>query len=95
MDRELRVHTGAINTTHFYARNRAAVSITGQAVPSVAPGLAAPHLIKLECFCFTQQRLDAGAEVSMPVRFYVSPDLPQQVRTLTLSYTLFPVGAMP
>jgi cytochrome c oxidase assembly protein subunit 11 len=91
MDRELRVRTGTIKATRFYARNRAAVAVTGQAVPSVAPGLAAPHLVKLECFCFSQQRLEAGAEISMPVRFYVSADLPQQVRTLTLSYTLFPV----
>ncbi|HEY0687371.1 MAG TPA: cytochrome c oxidase assembly protein [Steroidobacter sp.] len=90
---ELRVRLGTLATTTFYVRNRSATAVTGQAVPSVAPGLAAPYLNKLECFCFTPQRLDAGAEMNMPVRFYVSTDLPRQVHTLTLSYTLFPVGA--
>lgn len=88
---ELRVRLGAINTTRYYVRNRASTAVTGQAVPSVAPGLAAPYLNKLECFCFSQQRLDAGAEMEMPVRFYVSTDLPERIQTLTLSYTLFPV----
>jgi cytochrome c oxidase assembly protein subunit 11 len=53
--------------------------------------VAAPHLSKLECFCFSPQHLDAGAAMEMPVRFYVDADLPEQVHTLTLSYTLFPV----
>jgi cytochrome c oxidase assembly protein subunit 11 len=89
---ELRVRLGTIATTEFYVRNRASTAVTGQAVPSVAPGMAAPFLNKLECFCFSPQRLEAGAEMAMPVRFYVSTDLPQQIHTLTLSYTLFPVG---
>lgn len=93
MDRELRIRLGAINATRFYVRNRATVAVTGQAVPSVAPAPAAPHLGKLECFCFSQQRLEAGAEAFLPVRFYVDAGLPEQVRTLTLSYTLFPVAA--
>lgn len=91
VEKELRVRLGAINTTRFYVRNRASTAITGQAVPSVAPGRAAPYLNKLECFCFSNQRLEAGAETQMPVRFYVATDLPQQIRTLTLSYTFFAV----
>lgn len=89
---ELRVRLGTITTTAFYVRNRASTAVTGQAVPSVAPGVAAPYLNKLECFCFSSQRLDAGAAMEMPVRFYVSTDLPPQIHMLTLSYTLFPVG---
>jgi cytochrome c oxidase assembly protein subunit 11 len=92
VDKELRVRLGALNATRFYVRNRAATAVTGQAVPSVAPGRAAPYLQKVECFCFSQQRLDAGEETEMPVRFYVATDLPQQVHTLTLSYTFFPVA---
>jgi cytochrome c oxidase assembly protein subunit 11 len=88
---ELRVRLGKITTTAFYVRNRAHTSVTGQAVPSVAPGVAAPYLNKLECFCFSPQHLDAGAAMEMPVRFYVSTDLPPRIHTLTLSYTLFPV----
>lgn len=88
---ELRVRLGTLTTTAFYVRNRANTTVIGQAVPSVAPGRAAPYLNKLECFCFSPQRLDAGAEMEMPVRFFVGADLPQQIHTLTLSYTLFPV----
>ena len=88
---QLRVRLGEIYSTRYYVRNRADAAVTGQAVPSVAPGPAAPYLNKLECFCFSQQRLEAGAEMEMPVRFYVAADLPPQIHTLTLSYTLFPV----
>lgn len=94
VDSELRVRVGVPATTRFYVRNRASSALTGQAVPSIAPSAAAPHLNKLECFCFAQQRLDAGAATQMPVTFYVDADLPKQVRTLTLSYTLFPVRAV-
>jgi cytochrome c oxidase assembly protein subunit 11 len=95
VERTLRVRVGALATTRFYVRNRASTALTGQAVPSIAPSVAAPHLNKLECFCFAPQRLDAGAETLMAVRFYVNPDMPKHVRTLTLSYTLFPVHAAP
>ncbi|HKQ83549.1 MAG TPA: cytochrome c oxidase assembly protein [Steroidobacteraceae bacterium] len=91
VDKELRVRLGTVTTVQFYARNRAATPVIGQAVPSVAPGIAAPYLNKLECFCFSQQRLEAGAAVEMPVRFYLGTDLPDRVHTLTLSYTMFPV----
>ncbi len=89
----LRVRVGEINETRFYARNYANQPVTGQAVPSVAPGLAAPSLHKIECFCFTQQRLEAGEEVEMPVQFYISDDLLADVTTLSLSYTLYLVPA--
>ncbi|MFQ5609318.1 MAG: cytochrome c oxidase assembly protein [Woeseiaceae bacterium] len=87
----IKVRLGEMNVTQFYARNRAAMDVTGQAVPSVAPGHAAQYLMKVECFCFNQQPLDAGADTEMGVRFYVSDDLPEDVHTLTLSYTMFPI----
>ena len=87
----LRVRLGEVNETQFYVRNHASQAVTGQAVPSVTPGLAARYLHKIECFCFTQQTLDAGEELEMPVKFYMDADLPAEVHTLTLSYTLFPV----
>jgi len=88
---QLQVRLGEINTTDFYARNRAAQAVTGQAVPSVAPGYAARYLHKVECFCFTQQHLEAGEDRHMPLRFYIGNDLPEEVHTLSLSYTLFKV----
>ncbi|MCZ6643504.1 MAG: cytochrome c oxidase assembly protein [Gammaproteobacteria bacterium] len=90
-EHRLEVRLGEINTTEYYARNRAARAVIGQAVPSVSPGYAARYLHKVECFCFTQQRLEGGEDQRMAVRFYISDDLPEEVHTLTLSYTLFRV----
>jgi cytochrome c oxidase assembly protein subunit 11 len=87
----LRVRLGEINETRFYVRNHANQAVTGQAVPSVTPGLAARYLHKIECFCFTQQTLDAGDEMERLVKFYMDVDLPANINTLSLSYTLFPV----
>ena len=89
---EFDVTVGRANVTEFYARNRSAHTVVGQAVPSVSPGLAAEHLKKVECLCFPQQTLEPGEETYMPVKFYVSNDLPAHVRTITLSYTMFKVS---
>lgn len=85
----IEVHPGRFYTTHFYARNRSAEPLTGQAVPSVAPGLAATHFHKVECFCFNRQAFAAGEGREMPVTFRVDPKLPADVGTVTLSYTFF------
>lgn len=91
-EHSLKVRPGEMTTTTYYARNRASQAVTGQAVPSVTPGLAALHLHKTECFCFNQQQLEAGEEIEMPVTFYVDADLPTDINTLSLSYTLFRVA---
>ena len=88
----LRVRLGEVTETMYYARNFASRIATGQAVPSVTPGYAARYLHKVECFCFTQQHLEPGEELDMPVYFYVGEDLPSDIGTLTLSYTMFPVS---
>jgi cytochrome c oxidase assembly protein subunit 11 len=90
-ENNVKVRLGEIYITDYYARNRAAQVVTGQAVPSVAPGYAAKYLHKVECFCFNQQRLEGGEEIDMPVRFYVGTDLPEEVKTLSLAYTLLRV----
>ena len=92
MEHQLVVRPGKLYTTQFYARNRASQLVTGQAIPSVSPGLAAIHLHKTECFCFTQQQLAGGEEMEMPVTFYIDTDLPEDIKTLTLSYTLYRVN---
>ena len=89
---EMKVRPGQTYQTVFHARNRTARPMTGQAVPSVAPQMAAPHLIKQECFCFTSQPLNAGERVEMPLVFRVSERLPETIETLTLSYTFFDVS---
>ena len=88
----LRVRLGEVTETMYYARNFANRIATGQAVPSVTPGYAARYLHKVECFCFTQQHLEPGEELDMPVYFYVGEDLPSDIGTLTLSYTMYPVS---
>ena len=85
--RSLKVHPGKLYAVNFLANNRSSSSVTGQAIPSVAPWQATPYFSKLECFCFTRQTLEGNERVEMPLRFMVSPDLPAEIRSLTLSYS--------
>ena len=85
----MQVRPGELYETTYYARNTSDRDIVGSATPSVAPARASQYFNKTECFCFTAQTLIAGETREMPVRFIVDPDLPEDVRTLTLSYTFF------
>ena len=85
----MRVHPGEIKMTSYYAKNQGADSVVGVAVPSVSPELAALYFKKIECFCFNQQTLKSGESKEMPLRFFVSPDLPKDVNTITLSYAFY------
>ncbi|MGW8247122.1 MAG: cytochrome c oxidase assembly protein [Acidiferrobacterales bacterium] len=86
---EITVHPGEVKTVNYIVRNDSAETVTGQAVPSVAPNRSARHFKKLECFCFTSQTLAAGESKEMPVRFYIDDKLPKDVGRVTLSYTFF------
>lgn len=88
LQRSLKIHPGKVYQVDFAARNRSSESITGQAISSVAPWQASGFLTKLECFCFNQQTLVGRESVDMPLRFMISPDLPPEIRSLTLSYSL-------
>lgn len=85
----MQVHPGKLYEASYRARNLSRVAVVAQAIPSVSPNVAAPHLSKTECFCFTEQRFEAGESRDMPVRFMVRNDLPPEVTTITLSYTFF------
>lgn len=87
----MKVHPGELNETEFFVRNSVSRTMTAQAVPSVTPFYAAEYLHKTECFCFEQQQLAGGEDLQMPLRFIIDPDLPVEVTTLTLSYTLFDI----
>lgn len=89
MTKSIKVHPGVPTTVNYYAKNNTGHVITGQAVPSVAPGLAAAYFQKTECFCFTEQKLEAGEEKLMPVNFIVDSSLPDNFNELILSYTFF------
>lgn len=90
----LTVNPGAANDTVFYAKNPLAADMVGQAVPSISPSRAAAYFHKTECFCFNQQPLAGFAEAEMPLQFIVDQDLPADIKTITLSYTIFDVTDM-
>ena len=87
----VRVHPGEMTTVMYEIRNTADHAITGQAVPSYGPQLAVRYFKKLECFCFTQQTLQPGEARQMPVVFVIGPGLPDDVNTITLSYSFFEI----
>lgn len=90
----MRVRPGQQYETLFYARNNGQRAIVGNAVPSIAPARASGYFSKTECFCFTAQTLAVGESRDMPVRFIVAPDLPPEVKTITLSYTFYKNDAL-
>ncbi len=87
---QVRMHPGQIETVVFIAKNTTNQVVVGRAIPSVTPGIGAANLKKIECFCFIDQSLNPGEEKEMPLRFYVSPELPEDVSEMTLSYAFFP-----
>lgn len=89
----LRVHPGEPTVVGYFAHNTTGVDMVGQAVPSLVPFKAADYFHKTECFCFHQQPLAAGETAELGLSFIVDPDLPRQINTITLSYTLFDVTA--
>ena len=89
--RVMRVHPGAANGVVFKALNPTDSSMVAQAIPSVSPSRAAAYFHKTECFCFDAQVLAGQSAADMPLQFIVDQDLPRDIHTITLSYTLFDV----
>ncbi|KPM39334.1 hypothetical protein AK830_g7254 [Neonectria ditissima] len=92
--REVRVLPGETALAFYTATNTSDTDIIGVATYSVTPAQCAPYFSKIQCFCFEEQRLNAGETVDMPVFFYLDPDLLNDlnmkgVETVTLSYTFF------
>ncbi|KAJ4422326.1 Cytochrome c oxidase assembly protein cox11, mitochondrial [Gnomoniopsis sp. IMI 355080] len=92
--REVRVLPGETALAFYTATNFGDQDIIGVATYSVTPAQTAPYFSKIQCFCFEEQRLNAGETVDMPVFFYLDPDLltdlnMRGVETVTLSYTFF------
>ncbi|OEE30840.1 cytochrome c oxidase assembly protein [Vibrio genomosp. F10] len=85
------VHPGQVIQTAYIAYNESDTALVGQAVPSVSPGLGAAYFNKIECFCFNQQPLAASEKAEMPLIFYIEPDIPDSIHTLTLSYSLYDI----
>jgi len=90
----VRVRLGQEALVFFTATNLSHEDIVGRALFNVTPDKAGLYFKKVQCFCFTQERLRAGQTVEMPVDFFVDPriataDDTQDVDQITLSYTFF------
>jgi len=95
--RDVRLVPGESALAFYTATNTADHAITGVATYNVQPPQAGQYFVKIQCFCFDEQRLGAGEEVDMPVLFVVDPaylDDPalKRVSNLTLSYNFFKTG---
>lgn len=92
------IDIGARDMAFFLATNTSSKPVTGTATFNVTPDQAGKYFTKIECFCFTQQTLQPGETVRMPVIFYVDPAITKDedardIRTITLSYTFYPVDS--
>lgn len=88
---KMQVHPGELYTTTYYAANRQDQPAVAQASYNVVPIQAARYMAKPDCFCFSRQPFDALEAREMPVTFFIDPDLPPEVKTVTFSYTFFDV----
>ena len=88
------VEIGARSMAIFIAKNLSDKPVTGAAVFNVTPTQAGAYFAKIQCFCFTEQTLQPGQEVTMPVSFFIDPAIAadknlDELQDITLSYTFF------
>ncbi len=98
--RQMTVRVGEEHLAFYRAANRSARPITGTATFNVQPDQAGIYFQKIACFCFTEQRLEAGQTVDMPVSFFVDPAFAEDpkmadVKEIVLSYTFFEAPQKP
>jgi cytochrome c oxidase assembly protein subunit 11 len=90
------VRLGEVVTIYYTVTNLSAQETAGQAVYNVTPTTVGAYFDKINCFCFTEQRLAGGEKRDMAVVFYVDPALAKDsedddLNTITLSYTFYPL----
>ena len=95
-NRTMDVKVGAKNMTVFIAKNMSDKPVKGHATFNVTPEQSGSYFTKIQCFCFTEQTLQPGEEVRMPVLFFVDKKFlddadNKDVEEITLSYTFYPV----
>lgn len=93
--RSVTVKVGENRLVFFRAVNNSDRSIVGHATFNVVPDRAGRYFSKIQCFCFTEQRLDPGQSVDMPVSFFIAPEIltdpdGRGINEITLSYTFYP-----
>ncbi|MGA1179269.1 MAG: cytochrome c oxidase assembly protein [Marivivens sp.] len=96
MQREMTLRIGETGLAFYEAHNPTDHPVAGQASYNVTPYEAGYFFDKIECFCFTEQVLQPGETVEMPVSFYVDPAIvndrdAKYVHTITLSYTFYEI----
>ncbi len=92
--RSVNVKLGQRGLTSFLAENPLKIPITGTAIYNVTPLKAGKYFNKIQCFCFDEQTLMPNQSMSMPVMFFLDPEMHRDpdmddVKTITLSYTFF------
>lgn len=96
VQKEMTVRLGEEALAFYEAESLSDVKSIGQATYNVTPFKVGVYFNKIDCFCFDEQVLMPGQTVSMPVQFFVDPEIfddpnTQEVKTITLSYTFFPL----
>lgn len=92
------IDIGGRDMAFFTATNTSSRPLTGTATFNVTPAQVGKYFTKIQCFCFTQQTLQPGETVRMPVIFFVDPKIlndpdARDVEEITLSYTFYPVDS--
>jgi cytochrome c oxidase assembly protein subunit 11 len=92
----IEVSLGEVVTVYYVVTNLSASETAGQAAYNVTPTTIGAYFDKINCFCFTEQRLAPGEKREMAVVFYVDPEMAKDsdqddLNTITLSYTFFPL----
>ena len=85
---------GESGLAYYEATNTSDVPVIGTATFNVQPAKAGLYFMKVECFCFQSQRLEPGQSMSMPVVYFIDPEIADErrldeVREITLSYTFY------
>ena len=92
--REMRLKIGENALAFYSAANISPTPLTGTATFNVTPEIAGSYFSKVECFCFTEQRLEPGQKADLPVSFFIDPAIADDpdanaIGEITLSYTFF------
>ncbi len=87
--KQLKVHPGEYYTVNFYAENKTDKAMVARAIASFSPAVISRYFEKIECFCFSEQTFKAKEAKTMPMRFVINPEIPEEYKTITLSYTFF------
>jgi cytochrome c oxidase assembly protein subunit 11 len=95
LERQVTLRVGEVGQVSFAAENRTNAKTVGTATFNVTPLAVGAYFNKLACFCFTEQALEPGQSLDMPVQFFIDPEIANDseldhVNTITLSYTFYP-----